>query len=176
MIRFRTAVVADIDGIMEMEYDSFHEEVREKRELFLERIQVFPEGFIIMEIEEKYAGYITSELWNFKEYRERRNFMINHSIKKCHDYNGKELYITSFAVKSEYRGKNYGKLMFEYFMDKMKEKYSPNCISLIVAERWEKAVDIYIKNGFKIVELFENFLEDVELHKNFIFMRKTELE
>ena len=62
MIRFRTAVVADIDGIMEMEYDSFHEEVREKRELFLERIQVFPEGFIIMEIEEKYAGYITSEL------------------------------------------------------------------------------------------------------------------
>lgn len=175
MMNFRNAIVEDIDGIMEMEQDSFHEEVREKRELFLERIKVFSEGFIIMEIDGKYAGYMTSELWNFKDNREKNDFMINHSIEKCHNCNGKELYITSFAVKSEYRGKNYGKLMFEYFMDKMKEKYKPECISLIVAERWVKAVEIYKKNGFKIIEIFENFLEDVELHKNFIFMRKTEL-
>ena len=40
-IVIREILLSDIDEIMKMEYLSFPEDVWEKRELFLERIQVF---------------------------------------------------------------------------------------------------------------------------------------
>ena len=172
MIEIKEAEPFEIEEIMKMEYKCFHPEVREKKELFLERMSVFPEGFIVLKESDRYAGYMTSELWEYRKERSRESFGINHSIAEVHDYKGKELYITSFAVNPEFHGKKYGKLMFEMFLEKMMKCYSPKCISLIVAEKWEQAIKIYLKNGFEVVEKFDNFLEDAEIHKNFIFMRK----
>lgn len=174
-IVIREILLSDIDEIMKMEYLSFPEDVWEKRELFLERIQVFKEGFLIMEIDGKKAGYMTSEIWNYKKERDKSDFGINHSIKKIHNINGNELFITSFAVTPEFRNGGYGKYMFDFFIEKMIKKYNIVCISLIVAEKWEKAIKIYLKNGFKILEKYDDFLISSKDYRDFLFMRK-ELE
>ena len=61
----RKARQADIKEIMKIEKDSFLPEIREKEELFVERICVFPEGFFVFEEEATghLAGYFSSELW-----------------------------------------------------------------------------------------------------------------
>ena len=65
--------------------------------------------------------------------------------------------------------------MFDFFIEKMIKKYNIVCISLIVAEKWEKAIKIYLKNGFKILEKYDDFLISSKDYRDFLFMRK-ELE
>ena len=39
----------DIDAIMNIEKEAFAEEIQESKDVFLERIEIFPDGFFILE-------------------------------------------------------------------------------------------------------------------------------
>ena len=43
----RTAVKSDIDFIMQIEEKAFSNSIREERKIFLNRINIFAEGFLI---------------------------------------------------------------------------------------------------------------------------------
>ena len=59
----RTVVKSDIDFIMQIEEKAFSNSIREERKIFLNRINIFAEGFLIFEYNFKPAGYLSSELW-----------------------------------------------------------------------------------------------------------------
>ena len=175
-IKFRTAEENDIDYIMEIEQSSFSKSVCENKDVFLQRIKTFKEGFIIMEYYNKVIGYICSELWEYREEIDKDKFTLGHLIKESHNANGDEVYISSFAILPEVRGYGLGKMMFEFFIKHItKVVKSQKSIILIVSEKWTKARKIYINYGFEEVSIINDFIDnkDIEPFKEKgIIMRK----
>ena len=97
---FRRANLLDIDLIMKIEDESFTPGVTESRDVFLERIEVFPQGFLIMDITGclNGLGYISSEIWLIDNELDSNFFTLGHSIKDIHSYTGNMLYLSLIHI------------------------------------------------------------------------------
>jgi ribosomal-protein-alanine N-acetyltransferase len=171
---FRTAHSSDIENIMKLEKKCFNIFTCEKKEVYLERIEVFPDGFIILEDDEQFIGAVSSEIWQYAAERPRDAFVLGHSIKRQIKLDGDELYISSIGILPEYRQHGFGEELFNALMQSVKLKY-PNVIHcvLLLNEEWKAAKKIYKKNGFKKYTIFDDFfISDDGTKKNGIVMRK----
>ncbi len=170
-ILIRNATINDIEDIMDIEHESFHETVYEDWSVFLDRISTFPDGFLVLEVNGNVCGYISSEIWNYSEDIREDMFDLNHNIGKVHTTTGSELYISSIGILKKYRGKGYGKLLFSELSKRIIEKYNILSMILIVSVQWTAAKKIYQNNGFEEKYLIQRFFDD-ESNSNAIVMRK----
>jgi ribosomal-protein-alanine N-acetyltransferase len=171
---FRNANNSDIEKIMELEDACFNKYTREKKEVYLERINIFPDGFIVMQNESEFIGAISSEIWQYVPSINREIFNLGHSIKKMHKPNGNELYISSIGIFPKYRKYGFGEELFFDLIKNIKLKY-PNVIHgiLLLNEEWKYAEKIYQKNGFKRDYVLDDFfISDDGTKKNGIVMKK----
>ena len=67
---------------------------------------------MILEVDSEISGYISSEIWEYSENIDEKMFDLDHDIKKVHNINGSELYISSIGVLEKHRKKGYGNLLF----------------------------------------------------------------
>jgi [ribosomal protein S18]-alanine N-acetyltransferase len=175
-IIYRNANIADISSIMMIEHASFPEDICEDRNVFIERITTFSDGFRVMECDGKIIGYICSELWERANVFSKELFTLGHSIKNRHKYYGREIYISSMGLNQEYRSLGLGKSMFNEFVDHITSKLANvESIVLLVSEKWSKARKIYATNGFKEIDILEGFFHyNVEkpYYEDGIIMRK----
>lgn len=175
-IEIRSARIGDIDDILGIECSSFVDSICETRDVFLERIKTFEEGFIVAQYKGKVVGYLCTEIWNYNENINKDSFILGHSIKDSHKANGDELYISSFAILPNVRKYGIGKMLFNYVTDNVNKLVKdPKSILLLVAENWSSARRIYINKGFEEVIILKDFF-DYENIKPFkadgIVMRK----
>ena len=168
----RNAEIDDIEAIMLIEKDSFHENIVESLETFLERIRVFPDGFLVLEIKGRVIGYISSELWEYLEETDAWKFGLDHGIADTHRVGGQELYISSIGILGEHRGKGYGDLLFSELERRIRGKYGIKSIILIVSGNWTAARKIYERNGFRDIGEIPGFFGDEE-NSAAIVMRKV---
>jgi len=167
----------DIDGIMELEHKGFEQSVREEKQVFLERINYFPEGFLLLKDttrDNKIIGYICSEVWKYNEQILGGNFSLGHSIKDYHRIEESELYISSLVVDPDYHNQGLGKKLFDELIDKIHKNYA-HIVStvLIVNESWIKAQRIYRAKGFVPILDVDNFFPTSKgLSQKGIVMRK----
>ncbi|MBN2435790.1 MAG: GNAT family N-acetyltransferase [Spirochaetes bacterium] len=156
----RLARKEDISNIMEIERLSFALEICEDEDVFLTRLNVFSDGFYVLEHNSRIAGYFCSEIWKFIKEPTPQRFIPGHSICDYHDVRGSELYISSMGLHPDYRGAGMGRYMFEQALDNVNKKheYLKTGI-LIVSEKWEKAIQIYKKYGFQELFAVNNFFE-----------------
>ena len=157
MFSLRQAEISDIDVIMQIEKDSFIPAIMERREVFEQRLNVFPEGFIIFEGSKnrRSAGYICTELWDCIP-SDKDFFAVGHDIKKLHNANGSALYISSFALLKEFRGAGNGKMLFGAALNFFKQKFNMESALLMVNEEWNAARRIYESYGFRKYMVFES--------------------
>nr|WP_321497104.1 N-acetyltransferase [uncultured Methanolobus sp.] len=170
-ISIRNAEKGDIEGIMSVEHDSFHSNIVENSDTFLERVKAFSDGFLVVEIDGEIAGYISSELWDHSENIDTEKFVLGHSITETHRNDGKELYISSIGVLKKYRGKGYGNALFMELVNRIRGKYEILSIILIVSEDWHAAKRIYENGGFREIQKIKCFFDDDE-KSDAIVMRK----
>lgn len=179
-ISYRNAIPEDISSVMEIEYSAFPNLICEEKSIFSERIEIFPEGFRIMEVNKKAIGYICSERWTTPSVITDKLFSLGHSIKKQHNPKGKYLYISSMGILKKYHGKGFGKALFEEFIRYIScEIRHIDSIILIVSENWLNARRIYSGNNFKEICVFERFFAyicDNPYYENGIVMRKELLQ
>jgi len=171
---FRNVDISDIDKIMELEEACFNEYTRESKEVYLERINTFPDGFIVMQNENEFIGAISSEIWQYAPNLNRETFTLGHSIKEMNEPNGDELYISSIGIFPKYRSNGFGEKLFLALIENIKLKY-PNVIHgiLLLNEEWKYAKKIYQKYGFEDVHILDDFfVSDDGTKKNGIVMRK----
>jgi len=169
----RVATNNDLEDIMDIEVLCFESEICEKEDVFLERIEVFNDGFYVIEQKDIVVGYISTELWEYKEKIDSKWFELGHSISEIHNPNGAELYISSMGVLPSYRRKGLGKILFKKSIDLIIKKYN-NIESqiLIVSEKWDGARKIYKQNNFFELMEIEGFFEYNNNYKeNGIVMR-----
>ena len=156
----REVLFSDIDAIMRIEQNSFLSGVQEDRELYLKRINTFPQGFLIAQdrLTGVVGGYICSELWHEDQAIDADVLALGHDPKALHHEQGKHLYITSFGVLPEWRGKRIGYKLFRALEEKMEQDFPfVTKKMLIVSEAWTAARNLYAKQGFKETGKIVNF-------------------
>jgi ribosomal-protein-alanine N-acetyltransferase len=149
MIIFREALKNDIDKIMILEKACFNEYTQESKKTYLERIEVFSQGFIIMENNLDFIGAVSSEIWKSQRKITKKLFTLGHSIKNQFDLNGDELYISSIGIFPNYRNNGYGLLLFNELIKNVK-KYFPFVTKgiLLINEEWKFAKKYISKKQF----------------------------
>lgn len=170
-ISIRAAEKNDIECIMLIEHESFHENIVESRAVFLDRLGIFPQGFLVLEIKGKIAGYISSEIWEYSENIDIKKLDLNHSINDVHRSTGSQLYISSLGVLKEYHGKSYGTILLLELTNQITRRYKISHVLLIVSVNWKAARKIYEKNGFKEVQRITGFFVEYD-NCDAIVMRK----
>lgn len=177
-VSFGKANTSDIDAIMEIEEESFLPGVVESRDVFLERIITFPDGFILMNTKEnlKPIGYICSEIWMIDEDIKTDLFTLGHSIKSIHNNAGNMLYISSMGVIKEYRGYGLGHKMFKFLTSNICMHYpSIDTQILIVGDQWSTAKHIYEMEGFQTLFILDGFFKPNEIgaFKGIVMKKET---
>lgn len=175
-ITYRNANIDDINSIMKIEHSSFNEVICEEKDVFIERIKTFPDGFRVMEYKGEIIGYICSEIWDRIDNFSKEHFTLGHSIKERHRTHGREIYISSMGLNPVYRSLGLGNTMFSEFVKYITGKLENiESIVLLVSEKWTKARKIYMSNGFKEIYKLEGFFH-YDLEKLYcedgIIMRK----
>lgn len=153
----RDASEKDIADIMLIENASFLQGIREDEDVFLKRVSVFPQGFILL-VDESGSpkGYFASEIWQLPAFKnsgftpDKSLFTLNHDISDHHTDKGNTLYISSFALLPECRGSGMGDRFFNEAAARIRSAFSGLTQSvLIVNEAWVRARAIYRKRGYE---------------------------
>lgn len=161
-IIIRDAVSQDIDSIMEIERESFLPGVREDRDLYLKRISVFPQGFLVAQnaLTREIGGCIVSEIWceDLSFFPEK--LALGHSPEDVHDAGGRYLYIASFGTLKSWRGRGIGKALFQALQKRIENLFpSVGKQILIVSENWTAARSVYSRGGFKETGCIDGFFK-----------------
>ena len=170
-----TAEISDLDSIMALEAVGFASGIREEHEVFLRRVEVFPSGFILLKINDETAGYLSSEIWPFREPFESRWFELGHDISTRHEADGNELYVSSMTILPQLRGTGLGKLLFVEALTRLKKDFPTltSCI-LVVNETWRNARKIYDGAEFhQIGSLPQFFMADGDDPRSGLVCRRS---
>lgn len=105
----RNADLNDIDAVMRVERD-WPKDQRASRDKFVSRLEIFPEGFFLAEVNGEIAGVSTSTLATyspdklalFRSWEQCTNNGYYNPLKPMEDYNA--LYIVSNGIRIPYRG------------------------------------------------------------------------
>ncbi len=170
----RKAAKSDINAIMNIEKEAFAEEIQENKDVFLERIESFSDGFFILEDKNKAIGYFSSELWNSVPQNGDSCFSLNHSALKNHKKEGAVLYVSSVAILNEYKGNGLGYRFFSESVEKIIKSFPQiKEVVLLVNEIWIPALHIYKKCGFIEYGRIQNFFSSDGIKSDGILMQKT---
>ena len=140
-MNIRFANPADLDAIMVIEDEAHVSGIRESREIFLERIETYPQGFLVATEEDKIVGYICSELWQTEKVTSDL-FTLN-QVK--HKPDGNTHYISSMAILQEAQSRGIGRALFKELLTMVE---IPHRV-LIVGINKPRAHRIYIDAGFE---------------------------
>ena len=167
----------DIHQIMDLERLGFLPGIIELESVFLERIEFFSDGFLLLKElkNNQIIGYICSEIWEYIENIDKEMFELNHSIRNLHSLSGEELYVSSMTIHPDFRGEKLGQLLFLECINQVIKKYTHiKSILLIVNETWQQAKNIYEQNGFNKVCHIPDFFEPTNSPpQKAIVMRKS---
>lgn len=161
----------DLPQIMNIERASFIPQIQENQKTFEQRLQIFPNGFLLLQdaseqtLKEKKtaqnAGYFCSEIWQTIPQSDDF-FTLGHNPEKLHTDKGPVLYVSSFALFPEYRGKN---LAQDFFNDCLcticKTFPTLKTVLLLVSKEWLGARKIYKNLGFKQIRVLKDFFSSL---------------
>ena len=173
-ITIRNANRTDISKIMDIERECFDNDTIESESVYIERIDKFNDGFLVLTNNDTVIGFICSEIWTQCDNLNENSFKLEHSISETLDLNGKVLYISSLAISKQYTGYGYGKTLFNFLIESVTSKYNNiKEIILLVGSEWKNAHQLYKKEGFEDVREFVNFFGGGNVSKyNGIIMKK----
>ena len=157
----------DIPEIMSMERASFIPQIQETQDTFEERLAVFPQGFLLLQdaADETVlkngcaltAGYFCSEILSCIP--EGTNFFeLGHSARENHTAEGPVLYVSSFALYPEYRGKKLALPFFKGCLNSICSSFKNiKTVLLLVNSEWQGAKHIYETLGFTKLRTIKDF-------------------
>ena len=141
-ISIREAVQADLDRCYEIESSAYAGDEAASREKIQKRINVYPEGFLVLEIGGEIAGLINSGATDDVQ-------LSNEEFKQLvgHDPAGKKIVVMSVAVHPAFQRKGLAGQLIKVFSDKMKAMGKAE-IFLICQTG---LIDMYARHGFEYI-------------------------
>jgi len=144
---FRLAVPQDTVRCFEIERAAYEGDEAATEEKIGRRIAVYPEGFLVLEIDGHIVGFINSGC-------ARHVVMSDESFKELvgHEPDAPNVVIMSVAVDPAHQGRGYSALLMREFVDRMR-RAGKAAIHLMCKSRH---VDLYAKQGYRYVKLSDS--------------------
>jgi ribosomal-protein-alanine N-acetyltransferase len=146
-----------LSRVIEIEHACFDKAVWESASIYEERLNSFPNGNLGIFSGDDLAGFLWCERWNYEEQYGPDRFKLSHSPKAYHDPQGKELYISSFAVDPKFRKHIRGKTAFAKLIEHTIVAHDITSSILLVSEQWKAARAIYTQWGFEEIQRIQDF-------------------
>ena len=146
----RKAEPRDLAAVMQVERQSFEENIVEDESVFADRITYASDcNYVLVKTgTQSVCGYFTAELWDSGKIGADA-FALGHSVRERHQPAGTALYISSFALLPEVRGEGVAEHFFAAAIECIVALFPQlERIILLVHEDWHKAIRIYEKQGF----------------------------
>ena len=155
----RKAAPGDLAAVMQVERQSFEENIVEDESVFADRIAYASDcNYVLVKADtQSVCGYFTAELWDSSQMGADA-FALGHSVRERHQPAGTALYISSFALLPEVRGQSIAEHFFAASIERIVAVFPQLERSiLLVHEDWHKAIRIYEKQGFIRTQVLERF-------------------
>jgi ribosomal protein S18 acetylase RimI-like enzyme len=138
-VNIRIANERDLDRCFEIESVSYSGDEAATKDKILKRINAYPEGFIILEIDREIIGFINSGATHEVE-------LSDEDFKELvgHDSDGKHIVILSVVVHPTYQGKGMASKLMISFIDRMKTLGKSDIYLICQTE----LIDMYARYGF----------------------------
>ncbi|SHO47294.1 GNAT family N-acetyltransferase [Desulfopila aestuarii] len=135
--------LTDLDRCFEIETVSYDGDEAATREKIQTRIETYPEGFWVLEVDKRIVGFINSGCTDKVE-------MTDESFKELvgHDPDGRHNVIMSLVVRPEYQGQGFASILMARHVRRMKE-LNKSSIQLMCKKQH---VAIYQRFGFSYVK------------------------
>lgn len=147
-LEFRIPTKCDVEDILKWEYEGIYS---------------FYNNSIDKEKVEWIKSFIDSDN-NFSIYSEHDDLVGN-----CSFYYIEEFFCVGVQMRPDITGKGFGTEFVKSVIDFGKQKYNFSYIDLTVAKFNKRAIKIYERLGFKVVEEFVNTIREVDY--DFVAMR-----
>lgn len=156
----REVKVDDLDRCFHIETISYEGDEAATKEKIFKRIQDYPEGFIVQEVNREVVGFINSGATHKVD-------LSDEEFKDLvgHDSTGQHIVIMSVVVHPSHQNNGYADLLMSHFISKMKS-LNKTTINLICQT---KLVKMYEKHGFVLIGRSESNhggLEWYEMNQN----------
>ena len=155
----RKAEPRDLAAVMQVERQSFEENIVEDESVFADRI-AYTSGcnYVLVKADtQSVCGYFTAELWDALQMDDGA-FALGHSVRERHQPAGTVLYISSFALLPEVRGQSIAEKFFASAIERIAVVFPQvEQVVLLVHEDWHKAIRIYEKQGFIRTQVLDWF-------------------
>lgn len=139
---FRTATPADTSRCYQIEISAYEGDEAATREKIATRIEQYPQGFLVMELDGEVIGFINSGCAHDV-------VMSDEAFKELvgHDAEAPNAVIMSVVIDPAYQGKGYSTLMMRTFVQRM-QALGKKSIHLMCKERH---VELYKRMGYRYV-------------------------
>ena len=140
---FRTATPADTDRCYQIEISAYEGDEAATREKIATRIEQYPQGFLVMELDGEVIGFINSGC-------ARDVVMSDEAFKELvgHDAEAPNAVIMSVVIDPAHQGKGYSTLMMRTFVRRM-QALGKRTIHLMCKEHH---VELYRRMGYRYVQ------------------------
>lgn len=140
---FRPATPADTFRCYQIEISAYEGDEAATREKIAARIEQYPQGFLIMQLEGEVIGFINCGCAH-------QVVMSDEEFKELvgHDAEAKNVVIMSVVIDPAYQGKGYASLMMRTFVERM-QAMGKETIHLMCKERH---VELYRRMGYRYVK------------------------
>jgi ribosomal protein S18 acetylase RimI-like enzyme len=152
----RNVKLSDLDQCFAVESAGFHEEEAASRESIQIRIETFPQGFLVAELDGRIIGMINSASTN-------KDDISDEELKKMvgHDTDGQNLVVFSLVVLPEYQKQGIARQLMLRFIEEAdrlgKKKILLMCKSNLI--------EYYERMGFSHIGLSSSTHGGVEWHE-----------
>jgi ribosomal protein S18 acetylase RimI-like enzyme len=155
-LTIRNVKLSDLDQCFEVESAGFPEEEAASKESIKTRIETFPQGFLVAELDGRIIGIINSAATDKED-------LADEELKKMagHDPNGKNLVVFSLAVLPEYQKRGFARQLMFKFIEEAKRLGRQKI--LLMCKR--NLIEYYERMGFTHIGLSSSMHGGAEWHE-----------
>jgi ribosomal protein S18 acetylase RimI-like enzyme len=155
-IVIRNAEPSDLDQCFEVESAGFPEEEAASRESIQVRMETFPQGFLVAELDGRIIGIINSAATDKED-------LADEKLKKMvgHDPNGKNLVVFSLAVLPAYQKRGFARQLMMRFIEDARRLGKKKV--LLMCKR--NLIEYYERMGFTHIGLSSSTHGGAEWHE-----------
>ena len=140
--KIRNVAESDLDRCFEIEQVSYEGDEAATRKKIRKRIRQYPEGFIVLDLNEMVVGFINCGATDNVD-------LANEEFKDLigHESNGKHIVIFSVVVHKDFQGKGFAGKLLADFINRIK-RMQKRSIHLICRDN---LIEFYKKYGFEYI-------------------------
>ncbi|MBK9745998.1 MAG: GNAT family N-acetyltransferase [Chloroflexi bacterium] len=135
----RPVAERDLPSVVDLDYEAFTPYgTTEDPHIFTARFKVFPQGFVVAELNDNIVGYACSEKW-----LSDREPTLDENPEATHSPDGTVFCITGMAIRRAYQRQMIGSLLLQDLLRIAREQ---GCTKVILETSNARA--FYVKHGF----------------------------